>query len=300
MKILAAVVTYNRCELLQRCLRNIELQSRKPDSVLVINNSSTDGTSEMLTRRASRFITQENLGSAGGWSRCIEVALDEGFDAVWLMDDDGYPDRQSLLALEEALLPGISCVSSIVVNEENPEEFVFPYPILDSCGLPILFGIPRKLFSVTDLAALSKSGTYPFAHLFNGALIDINSVRKVGNVETGFFMFGDELDYFYRLRDVGRVCSVIKAVHMHPDVRSRPYTPAKIYYYVKNTLILHHRYFDWVWLRNVLALVAVFGRVAKRNGAAEAMSLLVGKNSSIFYAAIIRGLMGKPGKDFNG
>ena len=81
-----------------------------------------------------------------------------------------------------------------------------------------------------------------------------------------FFIFGDEVDYFFRLREFGPVYSVLAAHHLHPDVGNRPYTPGKIYYYVKNTLVLNTRYFNAVWLRHCLTILAVLGRTASRNG----------------------------------
>jgi len=285
--------------LLQRCLDHIELQTRKPDGILVVNNASTDDTMKVLNDRGTPFVSQENLGSAGGWHRCIEVALEEGFDAVWLMDDDGFPDPHALGALEQALSTPVVCASSIVVKEDSLDEFVFPFPVLNAAGLPELFKLPRKLHRVKDLTAFAPEGIYPFAHFFNGALIDLAAVRKIGNVDCKFFMFGDEVDYFFRLRKVGHVCSVIKALHMHPDVSKRPYSQTKVYYYIKNTLILNGRYFDWPWVRHVLAVMAVLLRTSQRNGAAAALSLLVGKNSPAFYKGIVRGVVGKLGKDFN-
>jgi rhamnopyranosyl-N-acetylglucosaminyl-diphospho-decaprenol beta-1,3/1,4-galactofuranosyltransferase len=299
MKVLAAIVTHNRRDLLRRCLDHIECQSRKPNGVLVVNNASTDGTVDMLLAKGTPFVTQENLGSAGGWQRCIQYALDNGFDAVWLMDDDGFPDAHALAALEQALSPGVACASSVVVKEDAPSEFVFPFPVLNAKGLPVLFSKPRKLHRLVELESVSPKGTYPFAHFFNGALIDMTAVRLVGNVDSGFFMSGDEVDYFFRLRAAGRVCSVIEARHFHPDVTKRPYTPAKMYYYLKNTLVLNRRYFDWPWVRHGLAVAAVLLRTAKRNGWGEALSYVAGRGSSAFYAAIGRGLAGKVGKDFN-
>lgn len=300
MRILAAVVTHNRCELLGRCLDHIEAQTRAPDGILVVNNASTDGTFEMLEVRGTPFITQENVGSAGGWHRCIQAALDQGFDAVWLMDDDGFPDEHALAALERSLIDGVACASSIVVKEYAPGQFVFPFPVLDKTGLPALWRRPRKLRYVKELATRASEGTYPFAHFFNGALIDLNAVREVGNVNRDFFIFGDEVDYFFRLRQVGKVISVLDALHYHPDVSQRPYTPAKVYYYVKNTFVLHRRYFNLSWLRNLLALAAVLARTANRNGVGTAISYVAGSNSTSLYLAIIRGIMGKVGKDFHG
>ena len=299
MRILAAIVTYNRCDLLQRCLDHIEAQTFVPAGVLVVNNASTDRTEAILRLRGTRFISQNNVGSAGGWHRCIEVALKEGFDAVWLMDDDGYPHSHSLETLVKAWLPSLACISSVVVKENDPEAFVFPFPVLDAAGLPVLLGNPRKLHRIHELEPFAKEGAYPFAHFFNGALINLAAVRRVGNVDRDFFMFGDEVDYFFRLQRDGKVLSILDALHMHPDVSQRPYTPAKVYYYLKNTIVLNRRYFNWTFLRHWLAIVAVLVRTAKRNGIAVAISYVFGKGAPAFYSAIARGLAGKLGKDFD-
>ena len=300
MKIVAAVVTHNRRELLSRCLDYLQSQTRQPDAILVVNNASTDGTVEMLERRGIPFVTQENVGSAGGWHRSILHALEHGFDAVWLMDDDGFPDSSALQALSGALEAGVSCASSVVVREDAPDRFVFPFPLLNSRGLPVLFGRPRKVLTLAELRSVAKTGQYPFAHFFNGALISTDAVRKVGNVNRDFFIFGDEVDYFFRLRTFGRVISVLTALHYHPDVTQRPYTPAKIYYYLKNTLILNGLYFNAVWLRHAAAIVAVLSRTASRNGLGTALSLVLGASAPVFYSAIVRGLKGSIGKDFHG
>jgi rhamnopyranosyl-N-acetylglucosaminyl-diphospho-decaprenol beta-1,3/1,4-galactofuranosyltransferase len=300
VRVLAVVVTHNRRELLARCVEALQAQSRTPDEIVVINNGSTDGTEAMLQERAVRCVTQENLGSAGGWHTGIQLALDEGFDAIWLMDDDGYPDSRALERLTLGIRAGFACLSSVVLREDDRTHFVFPFPALDDAGLPAIFRWQRKIPTLRELAALSKDGTYAFAHFFNGALISAEAVRRVGNVDPGFFIFGDEVDYFFRLRAYGPVHSVLDAHHFHPDVSTRPYTPVKVYYYVKNTLVLNRRYFDWVALRNILAVCAALGRTFSRNGPAEAFSYLFGKNASIFYRAIVLGLRGRVGKDFIG
>ena len=99
MKILAAIVTHNRCQLLERCIDHLQMQTRLPDSIVVINNGSTDGTVDMLKHRNIQYITQDNVGSAGGWYRCIAHAMEHHFDAIWLMDDDGFPSQAALFAV---------------------------------------------------------------------------------------------------------------------------------------------------------------------------------------------------------
>jgi rhamnopyranosyl-N-acetylglucosaminyl-diphospho-decaprenol beta-1,3/1,4-galactofuranosyltransferase len=299
VRIIAIVVTHNRRDLLARCVTALQSQTRPADKVLVINNDSRDGTVEMLQQRGIEFVTQPNVGSAGGWHKGIEIAMSEGFDAVWLMDDDGFADTAALAALERALVPGVACASSVVLRENQPTHFVFAFPVLDEHGLPVIFGLPRKLATLADLRRASRGNTYPFAHFFNGALLSVDAARCIGNVDRDFFIFGDEVDYFFRLRKAGRVVSVLDAAHFHPDVGRRPYTPAKIYYYIKNTLILNRRYFNAVWLRNCMTIAVALGRTWRRNGTMAVLSLLAGSDAPAFYSAIANGLRGKVGKDFD-
>lgn len=300
MKILAVVVTYNRCDLLARCLDGLDSQSRKPDSVIVINNGSTDNTVDMLKERNVSYITQDNIGSAGGWARGIEYALQENFDACWLMDDDGYPDHNALKYLNKYFSSNTACLSSLVVKENDHDLFVFPLPVLDKNYLPKIFGFPRKIYSFKTLEKKYNNDLYPFTHLFNGALISTRAIRKIGNVNKDFFLMGDEVDYFFRLREVGVVCSLKKAIHYHPDVSKRKFNSVKIYYYIKNSIILNSRYFNFPYFRHCMIIIAIIVRVASRNGILYAASLLFGLKSKIFYAALINGLKQKLGNDFEG
>jgi len=300
MKILAAVVTYNRKELLGRCIDHLQAQSRLPDQILIINNASTDGTEAMLVERGVFFITQENVGSAGGWRRSIQYAIDENYDAVWLMDDDGYPHKDALAKLEAAWSEGVVCASSVVLREDKPTHFVFPMPILDRWGQPAIFAFPRKISTLAELKAFAPDGVYPHVHLFNGALVSVSTARKIGNVNQYYFLSGDEVDYRCRLEAAGRAISVIDAIQYHPDVSKRPFTPTKFYYYLKNTLILNSLYFKSAVLRNILTVGVVLARTVNRNGLGEAFSYLCGPHAPVFYLAIARGLQGKIGKDFVG
>lgn len=300
MHILTAIVTHNRSQLLSRCIDHVRSQTRPPDALVVINNGSTDNTLAMLAERQVDVITQANLGSAGGWHRAITHCQEQSFDAVWLMDDDGYPAPDALRQLEQALQPSVACASSVVVQEDRPDHFVFPFPVLDRKGLPVIFARPRKLPTLSTLEPFSRQGCYPFAHLFNGALVSSAAIRQIGNVNPDFFIFGDEVDYFFRLRKVGDVVSVLAARHLHPDVSARPYSSVKIYYYIRNTLILNSRYFNHVWLRNVMAIVAALGRTWRRNGPGEALSYLAGKHLPVFLQAVHAGLFARLGRDFYG
>ena len=277
MKILASVVTYNRLELLKRCFTHIQSQSRAPDEILIIDNKSTDGTESYFNQGICKYIRQENLGSSGGWNTAIRYAQQNGFDAIWLMDDDGFPDKDALLELERNISLKHSCISSIVLCEDNKDRFVFPFPKISKHGLPSLFSFPRKFEKLSILNSSNSSKEYPFVNLFNGALIRVSSTKAIGNVNTDYFMFGDEVDYFFRLRKVGIVSSLKAAKHYHPDVTKRPLTKVKIYYYLRNSIILNKKYFNFYLIRSFFNIIAIMLRVPLRNGFLNFFSLFFWK-----------------------
>ena len=288
--VLAIVVTYNRLELLKRCVQYLQQQTLMPD-ILVINNSSTDGTEEYLKENNIGHVTQENSGSAGGWSRGLAEGWSRGYKYVWMMDDDGFPDKQALEKLLKKIDKETICISSVVVKENAPEELVFPMPRLNSNKYPVIFAAKRKLKSLPEIE--SESGTYPYAHPFNGALIDLERAKAVGDIDRNFFMFGDEVDYFFRMRNNGKVLSATDALHYHPDVSQRVIDKKKVYYYIRNTIILNHQYFDMALIRDFFTLGVAMYRILKRNGVTDFFSYFFGSNRKYFYQAIADAARGR-------
>lgn len=104
-RVCAVVVTYNRCDLLEQCLRRLLSQTRPAEEIIVVDNASTDGTATMV-RTTFPEVTlvelPENAGGAGGFHAGMREALDRGHDWVWVMDDDTFTVDDTL----EALLDG--------------------------------------------------------------------------------------------------------------------------------------------------------------------------------------------------
>lgn len=299
MKVLAAIVTHNRATLLDRCIKNILNQTKLPDTILVVNNGSTDNTDKILDKyKQLKRIKQNNLGSAGGWNTAIKFCLENDFEYIWLMDDDGYPDQEALKILLNNFEDKFSCLSSVIIDEHNHDRFVFPYPLIKKNGVPNTLKFWRK-FSYINQLPLKENLYYPYAHLFNGALIKVESIKRIGNVDPGYFIYGDEVDFNFRLLSDGIVASIPIAKHYHPNVVERKYSVQRIYYNMKNNLINYRKHYDKPLLRSILGPAVIILRVFKANGFGFVVSLIAGKNRKIFFKSIKRGLKQKIGKDFD-
>lgn len=104
-KTAAVVVTYNRKSLLEQCLDRLLGQKEVFCDVIVVDNASTDGTTEMIRERFSSVIyenTGANLGGAGGFQYGVRKAALLGYEYVWIMDDDTLPEETALCELFKA------------------------------------------------------------------------------------------------------------------------------------------------------------------------------------------------------
>lgn len=228
------LVTFNRIELLKRCMTAVLSGSVLPDCLVIVDNSSSDGTSQELIREHNLIAknsfsdvegvfsvfsnssvhliqTPRNIGGAGGFYHGLKFAFEnsDGSGFYWLMDDDGYPEKFALeVLLAETSLGQIS--NSMVISETKPEQLAF--------GLEY----NRKVFKTVDDVRKSITGsTLPNSvNPFNGTLVGSEVVSTIGYPKRELFIWGDEEEYVLRAKTNGISCfTAIKAIHVHPFSR---------------------------------------------------------------------------------
>jgi len=294
--ILALIITHNRLSDLKICLEKVNSQSLSPDKILVIDNDSNDGTNEFLKKNNINNIYSKNNGSAGGWNIGINYALKNNFNYIWMMDDDGYPDEFALENLHKNFYEDYSCLASLILDSNDNSKLAIPLPFLNKKNNPVLFAFNRKIKSSKYF--INNFKLYNFANFFNGSLISISSIKKIGNVNTNFFIYGEEVDFFHRLRKVGKVLTYSKAIHYHPNINKK-WTRIKIYFYLKNSIYLNFKYYDYPIIRSILNIIAIFYRIIRYNGFLFFLRTFKYKNIKKIFNAVYKGFNSQIGNDFN-
>lgn len=200
-KITAVVVTYNRLNDLKIALEAISKQTVACD-VIIVNNGSTDGTKEYLQTLGEKYhvIHQDNLGGAGGFYTGTKSAFDNGYEWIWMMDDDGLPEQHQLEELlKVAQNKNLHVLNALVVNKDDHSR--------------LAFGRQESLQSIDNTQDCISQPLSPF----NGTFIHREVMAKVGFIKKEMFIWGDEQEYMARIRKAGFTpMTAIKAIHYHP------------------------------------------------------------------------------------
>jgi GT2 family glycosyltransferase len=201
------VVTYNRRDLLERCLDHLERQSQRPDGILVVDNASSDGTAEFLARRDRVDVLrlEDNLGGAGGFERGIERAHAEGYEWLWLLDDDTLAEERCL----ETLLAGVAraprrpTVMTSVVRWRDST--------LHPMNRPWLRLVPRGRFAEAAAAGLAPIR----AATFVSTMVHRDAVERHGLPPGHYFVWLDDIQYTARILREGHGYIVPESTAVH-------------------------------------------------------------------------------------
>lgn len=217
-RIACIVVTYNRYNVLKRCLYAIHTQSYKPCSVYIVDNASTDGTCDKVKEWnlfnttkdgiVYKYILNErNEGGAGGFNKGMKTAMeDSDYDALWVMDDDGEPEMNCLENLV-SLLGRYDYIAPIVLSDEDH----------NTCSF-----IPNSDYGMIKYQASEIGVIEDWASPFNGVLFSKKLINTIGYPMVSLFIWGDEKNYHMRARNAGFVpVTSVSAVHFHPMDRMK-------------------------------------------------------------------------------
>lgn len=232
----AVIVTFNRKALLRECLQAVLGQTRRPDTVLVVDNHSEDGTPGMVRAEFGDAVDllelPQNEGSSGGFHAGVTEAVRRGSDWLWLMDDDTIPAEPALERLllardpPDGLPEPVMLTSRVVWTDGRVHPMNSPAPNLMDIDR-FVDGIERNLVPI-------RASTFP------SLLVRRDAVERHGAPRKGFWIWSDDIDFTQRiLRDEpGYLVADSVAVHKTKTPHSPWQGKAQFYYAVRNGLFV--------------------------------------------------------------
>lgn len=172
----SVTVVYNAAVVLSRHLQSLKSQSRKLDEIVVVDNASTDGTRGLLAKEypdVTVLSLPENCGVGGGLAAGLEyAALQKKHDWVWIFDQDGVPERDSLARLLGGLL--------YLNGSEATTAVLAPVCVHPETGM-ICHGLSwRRGRLLPTSIAKDEPITFLDSVISSGSLVRRDAIEKVG------------------------------------------------------------------------------------------------------------------------
>jgi GT2 family glycosyltransferase len=223
MRILAHIHTFNDVDVIEQLLDALRRQTRPLDAVLLVDNASSDGTSDKaFSENITVVRNSQNLGPSGAIRIGFAHALEQLFDWTWILDADSVPEPdalEKLIAFFEGLSLAereqvcfLNCLPLTVTGEVKQHPLSFA-----KAGIEV-----RALERVREFTQCDFT-------LWSGSLYRMAAVRRIGMPTADYVIDVGEFEYGYRARQLGFTSYIVHRGVIHHDVGRTPGAVTSLY-----------------------------------------------------------------------
>lgn len=203
--------------------------------VLVIDNGSRPDDWQLLRDNLHglnlQLVRQEqNLGFAGGHNVAFEMALQQSFDFIWLVNNDSLVKAGALDALVARIdsEPHCGIVSPVVLAMADES-------VIDFCGARHDWKNLDSISCTSIEEARVMEQAYPKEMWLMGAaiMLRVDAVREVGVLDHRYFAYYEDNDICARMSEKGWLCRMaFDALVLHDHPVSRLKEKSAYYFYL--------------------------------------------------------------------
>jgi len=221
-----AVLAYSRLETLKKLISSLKKQTRLPDEIIVVFQGDDEKIwTWLLLQEGITLYRQRNLGSAGGFSKCIQYSIKNNHDWTWILDDDAIPEES---ALEE-----------LIDNryfKENILGFISSR-IIKPSGVSYMSPVPADA-NIWYNTVLDDSCVEVVRATWLGLLVSSRAVKKIGLPLEEYFLWDEDLEYTARIvKSFKCYCAINSVITHYQNDKFDPFLAGdgvKYNYWVRN------------------------------------------------------------------
>ena len=235
-KVYVIIVTYNAIPWIDKCIGGI-LNSSIPCKVIVVDNVSTDDTVKYIRKnypQVKMLVQNKNLGFGAGNNLGIKIALNEGADYIYLLNQDAWLPQNGLQILVETM--------------EKYQDFGMVSPMqITANGLSLDRNFCRTITRneslsekvLSDYVTGNINDIYD-SNFFQAAhwLLSAKCINKVGLFSPIFRHYGEDGNYMKRVKFHGfkrGIVPAVKGVHDR-EFRNNDNIASKSYFFFQQFL----------------------------------------------------------------
>lgn len=238
-KVYTIVLNWNGLQDTIECLTSLNNINYKNHHIIIVDNGSTDGSSNKLSNEFPQHIlikNDSNLGFAEGNNIGINLALKNGADYVFLLNNDTIVDPN---IIDEFIQ---FSTKNPNVGILNPKIYYYNSNVIWSAGG--YWDNKNKCFEQfgeNELDIGQHDNVRPIDFAVGCALfMPSSTIEIVGYLDNDFFLNYEEIDYCYRAKKINMdIFYTPKAMVWHKVSASfgSENSPLKVYYTFRNRLL---------------------------------------------------------------
>lgn len=238
-RVAIVLVNWNNSADTLACIKSVGKLNYQDCQIVVVENHSRPEEHSALRSQCSDEIIlsqKRNLGFAGGCNAGIRWALRNGFDYIWLLNNDAEVAPETLRELIHAMEsdPNIGIAGGVMYYWGDPER------IQTAGGFMDPETTRGGMLGQDELDAGQFSGVRDVDYVSGGMLLVRSAaIAEVGLLDERFFMYYEDTDWGVRMRAAGwRVVTTAEAKCWHKDKASAG---------TKKPYFIQHGYFMFLY-----------------------------------------------------
>ena len=301
-QVVAITVTYNDYDYLKRALDALRRQTISLQKIIVVDNNSVPEIQEKIKAQEDNLVEilwlLQNTGGAGGFRAGMQYGLEKySPDWYWLMDSDAFPAPDCLekLMAHENDTENVGILAPLIFGVERQKYQLYHHKVISK----LLYRDIQKYSSYDEIPA---GASLIDADALVGPLVSKKAVEQLGFIDGDLFIYGDDVEYTYRISRKFDEFLVKEAVINHRDVSETgdqiPTAWWKEYYGLRNRILFIKKYQKSI-LHGVICQGMFLLRIVKallKNNLSHYNLRLKRYKRNLIFRAVKDGYAGRNGK----
>ena len=278
-KLSIVIVSYNVKDYLMQCIRSIYRSNLDKNlyEIIVVDNDSHDGSIDFLESKFNKILIHKNNSNLG-FSKAVNIGLKlaQG-EYICILNPDIIIEQNTFDTLLDFCEKenNVGAVGPKIINVDGTIQHSckrsFPTPLN---AIPRLLGLDRlfpksKLFGQYNLTYVNTDKIQS-VEVISGAfmLIRRDILEHIGGFDERFFMFGEDIDLCYRIKELGYNIYYnpnTEIIHYKGEsVKNAPYDMINIFYSAMNLYFKKYskKYKFWGLISIFVKLALSFRKLA--------------------------------------
>lgn len=235
-RVLVSILNWNGTADTIACLQGIDRTACPELQFAVLDNGSAQDPSALLEAQCPdvlRFRVPHNLGFTGGHNWMIKWAMEQGYGAVFILNNDCEIDVDAILALKQQMDsdPQIAVVSSLVYRSGNNRRALMVSGWIDWAN--------QQSIRPRSPDAVPPDGQ-PVLLVGTALLLRCSALQTIGLLDERYFAYYEDNDLSARVAAAG-----LKSVYCKDSICLHQYKPLHEYSAMALYLLSRNQWLFW-------------------------------------------------------